>query len=104
MNTKNKKDDAENLDVLRKIGSNPQSSQRQLAKELGFSLGKLNYCLNALIEIGFVKVKNFNNSTKKIKYVYTLTPKGIKQKAVITNQFIIKKKQEYDKLMLYFKS
>ncbi len=98
MNTKNKKDDAENLDVLRKIGSNPQSSQRQLAKELGFSLGKLNYCLNALKDKGLIKIKNFKANKNKIAYAYILTPKGISEKTRLAINFMQRKMKEYDEL------
>ena len=56
------------------------ATQRQIAKKSGFSIGKVNYCLKALIDIGFIKIQNFNNSTKKLNYAYVLTPKGIKEK------------------------
>ena len=69
--------------------------------KLGFSIGKVNYCLKALIDIGFIKIHNFNNSNNKLNYAYILTPKGIQEKTAITKQFIIKKKQEYDKLNSY---
>jgi len=77
------------------------ASQRQIAQKTGLSIGKVNYCLKALIDIGFIKIDNFTKSNQKINYAYILTPKGIKEKAVITKQFIIKKKQEYDKLNSY---
>ena len=93
--------DTDQFNVLRKINSKPNSSQRQLASELGFSLGKLNYCLKALIDIGFIKMDNFKNSNNKSNYAYILTPKGIKEKTVITKKFISIKKQEYDKLNSY---
>ena len=83
------------------IQGDTNASQRQLAQETGLSIGKVNYCLKALIDIGFIKVDSFNKSTQKINYAYILTPKGIKEKAAITKQFIIKKKQEYDKLNSY---
>jgi len=89
------------LDLLHLIQSETNASQRQIAKKTGFSVGKVNYCLRALIDIGFIKVHNFNKSTEKMNYAYILTPKGIKEKAVITKQFIHKKKQEYDKLNSY---
>ena len=76
-------------------------SQREIAKKLVFSTGKVNYCLKALVDIGFIKIKNFHNSNKKLDYAYILTPKGIQEKTAITKQFIIKKKQEYDKLNSY---
>ena len=89
------------LDLMHIIQGDTNASQRQLAQETGLSIGKVNYCLKALIDIGFIKVDSFNKSTQKINYAYILTPKGIKEKAAITKQFIIKKKQEYDKLNLY---
>ena len=86
------------LELMHILQENPNISQRQLAKEIGLSIGKVNYCLKALIDIGFVKVDNFKNSKKKIKYAYILTPKGIKQKIIIAEQFIEKKIEEYEKL------
>ena len=84
--------------VLRGIQNNPKSSQRRLANELGFSLGKLNYCLNALKHKGLIKIKNFNSNPNKIGYVYILTPKGIKEKTKLTVNFMKKKMREYDEL------
>ena len=98
---KSKKITEDQLDLMHHIQSNTNASQREIAQKTGFSVGKVNYCLKALIEIGFIKVSNFNKSDQKIKYVYILTPKGIKEKAVITKKFIAKKKQEYDKLNSY---
>ncbi|MDC1074685.1 MarR family EPS-associated transcriptional regulator [Gammaproteobacteria bacterium] len=89
------------LDLMHIIECDNNASQRQIAQKTGLSIGKVNYCLKALIDIGFIKVGNFNKSTQKINYAYILTPKGIQEKATITKQFIIKKKQEYDKLNTY---
>ena len=89
------------LDLMHIIQGDTMSSQRQIAKKTGLSIGKVNYCLKALIDIGFIKVDNFSKSSNKINYVYILTPKGIKEKSAIAKQFIIKKKQEYDKLNSY---
>ena len=89
------------LDLLHIIENDSSASQRQIAKNSGLSIGKVNYCLKALIDIGFIKIRNFSNSNKKLNYAYVLTPKGIKEKTIITKQFIIKKKQEYDKLNSY---
>lgn len=89
------------LDLMHIIQGDTNASQRKLAKKTGLSIGKVNYCIKALINIGFIKVVNFNKSTQKINYAYVLTPKGIKEKAAITKQFIIKNKQEYDKLNSY---
>ena len=100
MNT-NKPISEEILELMHTLQENPNISQRQLAKKIGLSIGKVNYCLKALIDIGFVKVVNFNNSNQKLKYAYILTPEGIKQKIIITKQFIEKKIQEYEKLKKY---
>ena len=84
--------------ILRKIGQNPNISQRQLASKLGFSLGKLNYCLNELKKKGLVKIGNFKKNSKKIKYMYLLTPMGISTKTKLTINFMKKKMKEYDEL------
>ena len=84
--------------VLRKIEKKPQASQRELALELGFSLGKLNYCLKALQIKGLVKINNFKKNPKKMNYIYSLTPHGISAKAELTISFMKKKMQEYDEL------
>jgi EPS-associated MarR family transcriptional regulator len=86
------------LDLLRKISKQPNVSQRMLAEELGFSLGKLNYCLNALKKKGLIKIKNFKNSKNKINYLYILTPKGIKKKSLLTVNFMKRKMKEYEEL------
>lgn len=86
------------FNVLRKINKNPKSTQRQLAEELGFSLGKLNYCLKALKEKGLIKINNFQNNPNKIGYVYILTPKGISEKTKLTLNFMKRKMKEYDEL------
>jgi len=83
------------------IEKDSNASQRLIAKKTGFSIGKVNYCLKALVDVGFIKINNFNKSNKKMHYAYVLTRKGIREKTAITKQFIIKKKQEYDKLMSY---
>ena len=89
------------LNLMQIIDKDREASQRKLSQQTGLSIGKVNYCLNALVDIGFIKIKNFHNSNKKLNYAYILTPQGIQEKAVITKQFIIKKKQEYDKLISY---
>lgn len=86
------------LNTLRKIKSKPNSSQRELAYELGFSLGKLNYCLKALKGKGLIKIKNFKKNPNKIGYAYILTPKGIKQKTRLTLNFMKRKMREFDEL------
>ena len=92
------KDNQDHLNILRKIKKNPDLSQRKLAEELDFSLGKLNYCLNALKEKGLVKVNNFKKNPNKLNYIYVLTPKGIALKTKLTINFMKRKMQEYDEL------
>tara|TARA_B110000977_G_scaffold64447_1_gene87677 strand:- start:186 stop:497 length:312 start_codon:yes stop_codon:yes gene_type:complete len=89
------------LDLMHIIEKDGTASQRLISQDTGFSIGKVNYCVKALKDIGFIKIHNFNNSNKKLNYTYILTPKGIQQKTAITRQFIITKKQEYDKLKSY---
>ena len=86
------------LNLLIKIKKKPSFSQRKLANELGFSLGKLNYCINALKLKGLIKIKNFKNNKNKINYIYVLTPKGIAKKAKLTVNFMKRKMREYDEL------
>ena len=90
--------DQDHFNVLRKIQSKPESSQRELAEELGFSLGKLNYCLKALKTKGLIKINNFTKNPNKINYIYVLTPKGIAEKTQLTLNFMKKKMEEYDEL------
>ena len=89
------------LDIMCIIEKDGRASQRLISQNSGFSIGKVNYCLKALVDIGFIKIHNFKNSNKKLNYAYILTPKGIQKKTAITKQFIIKKQQEYDKLKSY---
>ena len=85
--------------VLRKIHNNPETSQRGLAQSLGFSLGKLNYCLKALQKKGLVKLQNFKKQKKKITYLrYVVTPKGISERTKLTLNFMQRKMEEYDEL------
>ena len=91
-------DNQDHFNVLRKIQQKPGSSQRKLAEELGFSLGKLNYCLKALKFKGLVKIKNFKKNPNKINYIYVLTPKGISEKSKLTINFMKRKMREYDEL------
>ena len=90
------------FNVLRKIGKNANLTQRELAKELGYSLGKLNYCLKELQEKGFVKIKHFRRNLRrnpsKISYLYKLTTKGLTEKTKLTINFMKKKMKEYDEL------
>tara|TARA_Y100001970_G_C14257729_1_gene876802 strand:- start:2672 stop:2971 length:300 start_codon:yes stop_codon:yes gene_type:complete len=92
------KDNQDQFEVLRKIQKKPNSTQRELAEELGFSLGKLNYCLKALKVKGFVKINNFKKNPNKINYLYVLTPKGISEKTKLTISFMKRKMREYDEL------
>ena len=88
----------DHFEVLRRIQKNPKASQRELAEELGFSLGKLNYCLKALKSKGLIKISNFQKNPNKLNYIYILTPKGISAKTKLTINFMKKKMKEYDEL------
>ena len=92
------KNDPDHFNVLRKIQQKPESTQRELAEELGFSLGKINYCLQELKKKGLIKISNFSKSENKIKYIYVLTPKGITEKSKITLRFLREKMREYEEL------
>tara|TARA_Y100001970_G_C13752244_1_gene611568 strand:+ start:280 stop:585 length:306 start_codon:yes stop_codon:yes gene_type:complete len=91
-------DNPDHFNLLRKIDNKSESSQRELARDLGFSLGKLNYCLKALKDKGLIKIKNFEKNPNKINYIYVLTPKGIAKKTKLTINFMKRKLQEYDEL------
>ena len=91
-------DNQDHFNVLRKINSKPKSTQRELAVELGFSLGKLNYCLKALKNKGLIKIKNFEKNPNKLNYIYVLTPRGISEKTQLTLNFMKRKMKEYDEL------
>ncbi|ETI61412.1 MarR family EPS-associated transcriptional regulator [Marinomonas profundimaris] len=84
--------------ILKELQQDPNISQRQLAKRLGISLGKANFCLKALIEKGSVKAENFKNSTNKVGYLYLLTPKGIEEKVILTQCFLQRKLKEHEEL------
>jgi len=88
----------EDLKILIKLKNKPQASQRILAKELGLSLGKLNYCLKSLKDKGLVKIKNFKKNPNKINYFYVLTPKGVSEKTKLTINFMKLKMREYEEL------
>jgi len=92
------KENPDHFNVLRKIQKKPESSQRALAEELGFSLGKLNYCLKALKAKGLIKISNFKKNPNKLNYAYILTPKGITQKTKLTLNFMKQRMKEYDEL------
>jgi len=86
------------LRILREINNNPNLSQRSLAKKVQFSLGKLNYCLNALKIKGLIKINNFKKNKNKLNYFYILTPKGIDYRVQLTLSFMKRKMKEYDEL------
>ena len=84
--------------VLRLLESEPDITQRDIADELGISLGRVNYCLRALADKGMLKIKNFRNSNNKVGYLYLLTPKGISEKMALTEAFMKRKIDEYEAL------
>ena len=84
------------LDLLRKLESNPEYTQRELSQEMGVSLGKVNYCMKKLIEKGWVKLINFSRNPNKGGYIYLLTPEGIEQKTRLTYAFLKIKMEEYE--------
>jgi EPS-associated MarR family transcriptional regulator len=84
--------------VLRLLESNPHLSQRELSKSLGVSLGGVNYCLNALVAKGSIKIQNFRNNQNKWVYAYLLTPQGLAEKTALTGAFLKRKIQEYQEL------
>ena len=86
------------LRLLRQLESEPHLNQRGLADRLGLSLGKANYCLQALVRKGLVKIRNFRRSDNKLAYAYLLTPKGVQEKARLTVAFLKRKQQEYEQL------
>ena len=92
------KENQDHLEVLRKIQKAPNSSQRKMADELGFSLGKFNYCLKELRKKGLIKINNFKKNPNKLNYIYILTPKGISEKTKLTLNFMKRKMEEYKEL------
>jgi len=84
--------------VLKALEANPELSQRQLANELGISVGKANYCIKALIDAGWVKARNFRNSNNKLAYAYVLTPSGMRRKTKLTLRFLEHRRREYEAL------
>ena len=84
--------------ILKLLEADPHASQRRIADELGISLGRVNFCLQALIEKGLVKVNNFRNNANKRAYLYLLTPRGIEEKAVVTARFLKRKMDEYESI------
>ena len=88
------------LKVLRRLQRTPEVSQRVLAKELGISLGSINFCFQALVEKGWVKMQNFSQSKNKLRYAYLLTPTGVAEKSKLTTEFMKRKVAEYEALQL----
>ena len=84
--------------LLKVLEANPSATQREIAEALGVSLGKVNYCLRALIDEGVLKARNFRNSNKKLAYAYVLTPQGVEEKARVTLRFLKRKTEEYELL------
>ena len=84
--------------LLNALEENPHMTQRDLAKKLGVSLGGVNYCLKALIEVGHIKMNNFEKNPNKSNYLYLLTPSGIKEKTILTKDFLKRKMDEYQNL------
>ena len=91
-------DDETRYRLLSYLSAHPEASQRELAQGLGVSVGKINYCLHALLGKGLVKIRNFKNSRNKSAYAYILTPSGIEEKASVTYRFLRRKMAEYDAL------
>ena len=92
--------DATHLQVMRLLQANPQMSQRELARALGVSLGKTNFCVQALLAKGWLKMQSFSGNQRKLAYAYLLTPTGISEKALLTARFLSRKMQEYEALRL----
>lgn len=88
------------FEVLRRLHQSPEVSQRTLARELGISLGSINFCFQALMEKGWIKVQNFSQSKHKLGYAYLLTPHGLSEKSKLTAKFIKRKVAEYEMLQL----
>jgi EPS-associated MarR family transcriptional regulator len=89
------------LDLLQLIQEHADISQRQMAKKSGLSLGKVNYCIKALIEVGYIKINKFKKTDSKLNHIYLLTSSGVVNKTLIAKKFLLQKGQEYDKLKSY---
>jgi EPS-associated MarR family transcriptional regulator len=98
MNRRAKLQEDTRFRVLRLLQENPDLTQRELAERLGVSVSSLNYCLQAMMKKGFVKMGNFAYSKNKFGYVYVLTPSGVAEKAAITHRFLLRKIEEYKAL------
>ncbi|MBU0587269.1 MAG: MarR family EPS-associated transcriptional regulator [Gammaproteobacteria bacterium] len=86
------------FEVLRRLHQTPEVSQRTLARELGISLGSINFCFQALVEKGWIKMQNFNQNEDKLRYAYLLTPAGVTEKSKLTTEFLKRKVAEYEDL------
>ena len=86
--------------ILKILKDNPKMTQRQMAKELGLSLGKTNYVVRALVDKGWIKLTNFKRSDNKLGYIYLLTPEGVSEKSVLAQNFLKRKSEEYNKLKI----
>ncbi len=95
--------DETRYELIRLLEANPEMSQRDVARELGISLGKTNYCLRALTQKGLIKAANFKNSQNRTAYMYLLTPRGIEEKAKLTLRFLQRKMREYETLRVEIK-
>jgi len=84
--------------VFQTINENPQMTTREIAQKVGISNGSSYYLLTSLIDMGFIKLSNFKDSSQKVKYSYLLTPKGIREKSIITSKFLVRKKKEFEAL------
>ena len=96
--TQNGAVDAPELELLRLLEAHPEYSQRQMSNALGVSLGKAHYLLRALLDKGWVKAQNFNRSQHKSRYLYVLTPSGVRERLSLTHSFLARKEREYDQL------
>jgi EPS-associated MarR family transcriptional regulator len=92
------------LRVMQILNENPQMTTREIANRVGISHGSAYYLLTSLIDMGFVKLSNFKKNSQKIKYSYLLTPKGIREKSLITNNFLVRKKKEFEALKVEINS
>jgi len=91
-------DEETHYHLLKLIQENPHITQRQLAEMMGVSVGKVNYCIKALVDVGHIKLNNFKQSKNKLRYMYVLTPRALKEKAQITMRFLQQKQQQYERL------
>lgn len=97
---KKKNNSEEELEILRKVAENPKLTQRQIAEQMGLSLGKINYLIKALLDKGSLKIGNFRKSDNKLGYLYLLTPEGVETKRNLTLLFLKRKSEEFDRLSM----